>query len=63
MTTKHILVVGNICDGHTFYGPFDTFDDADRESRAHDLHHNTWIATLEPPVTKAETQGGLRPNE
>jgi len=46
---KTIVIAGNPCDGYTYYGPFDSFDDAceysDRELRKHE----TWIATLQPP--------------
>ena len=42
---QYIVVIGNICDGFQFVGPFPTFDDADEASRQYDKP--TWIATLE----------------
>jgi hypothetical protein len=40
-----IIVYGNLSDGFAFYGPYDSFDDADEESRYLDVHP-TWIATM-----------------
>lgn len=42
----YIIVYGNLSDGFTFYGPYESFDDADEASR--DLkEHPSWIAKLE----------------
>jgi hypothetical protein len=45
---KFILVVGNLSDGFQFYGPFDTFDEAD-EWENKTGHFLSWIATLQNP--------------
>jgi len=46
---QYILVAGNISDGHTFYGPFDSFDDADEYSRDFAGNDVTWITELREP--------------
>jgi len=44
---KCILVIGNLNDGFTFVGPFDSFDDADEYAR--NVNSMTWVATLDQP--------------
>lgn len=41
----YIIVYGNLGDGFQFFGPYDSFDDADEASRYLDVHP-TWIATM-----------------
>lgn len=49
-----ILVIGNLSDGFRFEGPFETFDDADIESRDYS-NETVWIATLDNPKHYAAT--------
>lgn len=56
MLDRFICVVGNICDGFYFVGPFVTFDDAacycDRELS----DQQTWVATLQLPRADRQTE-------
>jgi hypothetical protein len=44
-----ILIVGNLIEGFTHYGPFETFDDADEFSRTLESMNETFITTLHAP--------------
>ena len=46
-TDKCVIVYGNLSDGFTFVGPFDSFDDADEYTQG--TSTGFWIATLEQP--------------
>ena len=50
MNKLAIVVRGNLSDGFTFVGPFDSFDDAAFSMEGND--GETWIATLESPKGK-----------
>jgi len=47
---KSILVTGNLSDGFEFFGPFESFEEADEYS--YGLNQgigNSWVATLNNP--------------
>lgn len=49
---SYILVVGNMVDGHTFYGPYETFDEAQElAEREIGLAQEWWIAKLWNDIT------------
>ncbi len=50
MTNKCIVVLGNLCEGFTFYGPYDDFDDA--ADSAEGSYSESWVANLEKPYTE-----------
>jgi hypothetical protein len=44
-----ILVLGNLSDGYTFVGPFDSFDEAAEADK--NYSQMSWVATLTTPET------------
>lgn len=53
---KGVVLVGNLSDGFTAYGPYDSFDEA---CAAHE-NEESWVMTLEPPKpAKVGTRYGL----
>ena len=49
---SYIIVYGNLSDGFEFYGPYDTFDDADEASRGLGIHP-TWISVMHRNVGRS----------
>ena len=47
MKEKCVVVIGNLCDGFQFVGPFDSFQEASEYSERVDT--DTWVATLYKP--------------
>lgn len=48
MTNKFIVVIGNLCDGFKFYGPFGSFDDAAESPQGREP--DSWVASLGVPT-------------
>lgn len=49
---KHIVLVGNTCEGYEANGPFDSFDEACEFAREANDHWD--IMPLFPPETKVD---------
>lgn len=56
---KYIVAVGNICEGFTFHGPFESFDEAAAHTSAAEM--GSWVAPInyvvppQPPAKRKPT--------
>lgn len=48
MRTEWILIVGNAVDGHEFFGPFESNEDATWYGENHALYQTWWTVDLTP---------------
>jgi hypothetical protein len=51
MKDNYMVVIGNIFDGFSFYGPFATFDDASDWADTNAISSEWWVASVEIPKT------------
>jgi hypothetical protein len=54
MGEKFVVAAGNLGEGFTFFGPFDSFDGADEYIRQNTEYVEYWIAPLYAPSGEEE---------